>query len=70
MANRTQRPRVKRSTSRGVAKKWILVVLVVLLLIPAMQVAVVRFINPPWTLPMLIERVSAMFSSTPKSPLR
>ena len=42
----------------------------VLLLIPAMQVAVVRFVNPPWTLPMLIEQVGATFSKGPKSPLR
>jgi monofunctional biosynthetic peptidoglycan transglycosylase len=62
--------RVKRSASRGRGKKWILVLLVVLLLIPAMQVAVVRFINPPLTLPMLIDQGSAMFSSTPKPPLR
>ena len=46
-----------------------LVLLVAVLLIPAMQVAVVRFIHPPWTLPMLIERVGAMFSSGPKRPL-
>ena len=62
--------RVKRSASRGRGKKWILLLLVVLLLIPAMQVAVVRFINPPWTLPMLIDQGSAIFSSTPKRPLR
>src|SRR4029077_4174487 len=43
--------------------------LVVLLLIPAMQVAVVRFINPPRTLPMLMEQVGASFSTAPKSPL-
>jgi hypothetical protein len=34
-----------------------------------MQVAVVRFINPPLTLPMLIDKGSAMFSSAPKRPL-
>ena len=44
--------------------KWILILVVVLLLIPAMQVAVVRFINPPLTLPMLIEKGGAMFSSS------
>jgi hypothetical protein len=44
--------RVKGSASRGRGKKWILVLLVVLLLIPAMQVAVVRFVNPSRTLPM------------------
>src|SRR5947208_17104771 len=61
--------RVKRSASRGRGKKWILVLLVVLLLIPAMQVAVVRFINPPLTLPMLIDQGGAMFSKAPKAPL-
>ena len=44
--------------------KWVLILIIVLLLIPAMQVAVVRFINPPLTLPMLIEKVGAMFSSS------
>jgi monofunctional biosynthetic peptidoglycan transglycosylase len=62
--------RVRRSTSRGRGKKWILLLLVVLLFIPAMQVAVLRFINPPLTLPMLIDQGSAMFSSGPKGPLR
>src|SRR5689334_14864566 len=50
--------------------KWVLILIVVLLFIPAMQVAMVRFINPPWTLPMLIEQVGARFSSAPKTPLR
>jgi monofunctional biosynthetic peptidoglycan transglycosylase len=52
---------------RGRGEKWILIVLVVLLLIPAVQVAVVRFVDPPRTLPMWIDQVS---SSTPKPPLR
>src|SRR5213079_2601816 len=69
-ANKRRVNRVKGFASRGRGKKWILVLLVVLLLIPAMQVAVVRFINPPWTLPMLIDQGSAMISSTPKRPLR
>src|SRR6476659_11400267 len=69
MPKRTQRRRVKGSASRGVRKKWILILLVVLLLIPAMRVAVVRFINPPWTLPMLIEQGGATFSKAPKSSL-
>jgi monofunctional biosynthetic peptidoglycan transglycosylase len=70
--------RVKRSASRGPkrvkgfgsrarGKKWILILLVVLLLIPGMQVAVVRFVNPPRTLPMWIEQVSP---SEVKTPLR
>ena len=54
---------VKGFASRGRGKKWILILLVVLLFIPAMQVAVVRFINPPLTLPMLIDQGSAMFST-------
>src|SRR5207248_6607272 len=62
--------RVKSSASRGRGKKWILLLLVVLLFIPAMQVAVVRFINPPLTLPMLIEQVGATFSKAPRAPLR
>ena len=62
--------RVKGFASRGRGKKWVLVLLVVLLLIPAMQVAVVRFINPPLTLPMLIDQGGAMASSTPTRPLR
>jgi monofunctional biosynthetic peptidoglycan transglycosylase len=64
--------RVKGSASRGFFKrwKWIWVLLVILLLIPAIQVATVRFINPPTTLPMLIEQGSGMFSKAPKRPLR
>src|SRR5205814_9577145 len=61
--------RVKGFASRGRGKKWILIIFVVLFLIPAMQVAVVRFIHPPLTLPMLIEKGGAMFSSGPKRPL-
>ena len=62
-------PKAKKRKSKRPWKKWVLVQLVVLLLIPVMQVAVVRFINPPLTLPMLIERAGAMFSSKPKRPL-
>ena len=69
---RTKTRRVKGSASRGRSRrwKWVLIVLVVFFLIPALQVALVRFINPPLTLPMLIDQGSAMFSSTPKPPLR
>jgi len=64
--------RVKGFASRGFFRRWkrVLIPVAVLLLIPAMQVAVVRFINPPRTLPMLIEQVGATFSKAPKSPLR
>jgi len=68
-APKRKKPRVKGSASRGRGKKWILVLLAAVLLIPAIQVAVVRFINPSWTLPMLIERTDATFSSKPKRPL-
>jgi monofunctional glycosyltransferase len=48
-------------------RKWIWIPLLVLLLIPAMQVAVARFVDPPRTLPMLLEQMS---SSGAKAPLR
>jgi monofunctional biosynthetic peptidoglycan transglycosylase len=71
--------RVKGSASRGRTRaksasrgffgrwKWIWIPLLVLLLTPAMQVGIVRFINPPRTVPMWIEQVS---STGAKSPLR
>jgi len=62
-------PKAKKRKSKRPLKKWMLVLLVAFLLIPAMQVAGVRFIHPPWTLPMLIDQSSAMFSSRPKRPL-
>ncbi|MGI8819787.1 MAG: monofunctional biosynthetic peptidoglycan transglycosylase [Chthoniobacterales bacterium] len=53
------------------ARAWrgLLVLLVLLLLIPALQVALVRFINPPRTLPMLLEQGGAMFSHAPQARL-
>ena len=64
-----KRNRVKGFASRGLWRrwKWIWIVLLVLLLIPAMQVGVVRFVDPPRTVPMWIEQVS---SSGPRAPLR
>jgi monofunctional biosynthetic peptidoglycan transglycosylase len=64
-----RKARAKGSASRGFfrRRKWIWVLLLVLLLIPGMQVAAVRFINPPATLPMWLEQVSP---SGPKAPLR
>src|SRR5437868_4003173 len=61
----------KRLRPRGFFRrwKWVLIPVVVLLLIPALQVAVVRFINPPLTLPMLIDQGNAMFSSAQRRPL-
>src|SRR4051812_17561640 len=59
--------RVKGIASCGFFRrwKWIWIVLLVLLLIPALQVAVVRFVDPPRTVPMWIEQVS---SSAAKAP--
>jgi monofunctional glycosyltransferase len=66
---RKQKSGAKRSASRGFWRrwKWIWIPLLVLLLIPAMQVGAVRFVDPPRTLPMLLEQVT---SSGPKAPLR
>jgi monofunctional glycosyltransferase len=68
--SKPRKPR-KRLRPRGFFGrwKWVLIPVLALLLIPAMQVAVVRFVNPPLTLPMLIDRGSAMLSSAPKRPL-
>jgi len=63
----TRKP--KKPKSKRSWKKWLLVVLAAFLLIPAMQVAMVRFIHPRWTMPMLLERSGAMFASKPKRPL-
>ena len=64
-----QKSGAKRSASRGFFGrwKWMWIALLVLLLIPAMQVGVVRFVDPPGTVPMWIEQVS---SSGAKAPLR
>ncbi|MDQ2945649.1 MAG: hypothetical protein M3Y27_06860, partial [Acidobacteriota bacterium] len=67
MAKASKTPRAKeRKKTWG--WKWGLLVLAALLLIPALQVAVVRFVNPPRTLPMLLEQGGQIFSSGP--PLR
>src|SRR5258705_8997037 len=62
--------RVKGFASRGRGKKWILVLLVVLLLIPAMQVAVGGFLNSPLTLPVFVDSGSPLFLGTPDPPPR
>jgi monofunctional biosynthetic peptidoglycan transglycosylase len=68
-APRAKKPKAKKSKAKRPWKKWMLILFVVFLLIPAMQVAMVRFINPPWTLPMWLEKTGAMFSSGPKRPI-
>ncbi len=44
--------------------------LLLALVIPALQVAMIRFINPPRTLPMLLEQASVLFSRQSEPPLR
>ena len=53
-------------------QRWrkLLFPLVILLLIPPLQVAVIRFVNPPRTLPMLLEQAGTVFSRKPTAPLR
>ena len=48
--------------SRTRASRLILIVVVALLLIPPFEVALMRFINPPRTRPMLLEQTAAFFS--------
>lgn len=50
--------------------KWLLIPLAILLLIPGLEVAAVRFVNPPRTLPMLIEQGGSVFSHSEQAPLR
>ncbi|MGI8431199.1 MAG: transglycosylase domain-containing protein, partial [Chthoniobacterales bacterium] len=69
MAKAFKAPRAKKRKLTRVWK-WCLLVLAALFLIPALQVAVVRFVNPPRTLPMLLEEGDQMFSSGAKVPLR
>ncbi|MFN2477327.1 MAG: monofunctional biosynthetic peptidoglycan transglycosylase [Chthoniobacterales bacterium] len=49
--------------------KWLLLLLLALLLIPPLQVAAIRLLNPPRTLPMLITQGGALLSSAPKTTL-
>ncbi len=63
---------------RKIAKKrrpaggWrrLLILLAVLLLIPGLQVAMVRFVDPPRTLPMLLDQAGSIFSGKTRAPLR
>ena len=50
--------------------KRLLILLGVLLVIPGLQVAVVRFVNPRRTLPMLLEQGASLFSRKTHPPLR
>jgi monofunctional biosynthetic peptidoglycan transglycosylase len=59
-------PKAKKWRS---ARKWIVIAFVALLLVPAVEVAMVRFINPPRTGPMLLHQASAFLSRGKGSPL-
>ncbi len=61
MATARDRSGAKKRKSTRVWK-WILALLAALFLLPPVQVAAVRFIHPPRTLPMLIEQGTAAFS--------
>src|SRR5215203_2102223 len=49
---------------------WILIVIVTLLLVPPVEVGLVRFFNPPRTRPMVTERIGRGLSRGAKVPLR
>ena len=59
----------KKSRPAGRWKR-LLILLAVLLLIPALQVAMICFLNPPRTLPMLLEQSGALISRQAHAPLR
>ncbi len=48
----------------------LLILLVVLLLVPGLQVAIVRFVDPPRTLPMLLEQSGSVLLHRARAPLR
>ena len=52
------------------AARWFIIATVALLVIPPLQVAVVRFVDPPRTLPMLLQQSAALFSKGPGRALR
>lgn len=57
----------RRPIGRG---KRLLILLAVLLMIPGLQVATVRFVHPPRTLPMLLDQARSVFSRQARPPLR
>lgn len=50
--------------------KCIVICICVLLLIPVIEVAAVRFINPTSTMPMMLHRLRAIFSNSPQSKIQ
>lgn len=68
MATAHKKPRPKKQRAIG-HWRWVLIVLGCVLLIPPIEVALLRWIDPPCTLPMLIHRSSTMFSKAEGAPL-
>jgi monofunctional biosynthetic peptidoglycan transglycosylase len=64
--------RAAKTKKRKPITRWRAVLLVVgaLLLIPPIEVALVRFINPPRTGPMVLHQVGGWFARGPQAPLR
>ena len=50
--------------------KWILIFVCAGLLVPMVEVASVRFINPPCTMPMVLHRVRGVFSHAPQARIQ
>ena len=69
MAKVSKTPR-GRSRKWTPSWKWCALGLAALLLFPGLEVAAVRFVNPPRTLPMLLAEGGQLFSREPKVPLR
>ena len=61
-------PKAKKSRSAR-PLRWILIALGVLLLMPPVEVLLVRFVDPPRTRPMLIHQIGGVFSRSPRRPL-
>jgi len=59
----------KKSKGRRYCNALLLAV-AALLLVPPVEVAIVRFIDPPRTRPMILSQLSAAFSRSPAPPLR
>ncbi len=58
-----------KSQKSGCIFKGLIIFVVGVLLLPAAEVAAVRFIDPPWTMPMLIRQVRLKFSKAQNSAL-
>ncbi len=60
----------QKARKAGRIVRWVLILLGAALFIPVVEVAMVRFIDPPRTMPMVIHQIGGMFRTSPKTPLR